>query len=206
MKFKFAITSLFFLSNCAKYESPIFYFHNVSNRPLKEINCKYNGNKFGFDGLWLMGSIKDLTANGSSIKNPSFSAIKLFSYEISNNEEFFGKMVCNLKNFKGETKNFQFEVGKNDIDFLERKHFIIKPWLMPVYFVAGVILPFGIGKNRKVDFFIPHVNIYLSQDNYEIVFSNDKNYFDKDNFYIEIMQKNELNYIKEKTLNKNLNY
>jgi len=206
MKFKFALTFLFFLSNCVKYESPIFYFHNVSDRPLKEINCDYNGNKFGFDGLWLMGSLKDMTANGSTIKNPSFSAIKLFSYEISNDQEFFGKMVCNLKNFKGETKNFQFEVGKNDIELPEKRHFITKPWLMPAYLIAGVILPSGVGKNRKMNFFIPHVNIYLSQDGYEIVFSNDKNYFDKDNFYIEIMQKNELNYIKEKTLNKNLNY
>ena len=205
MKFKLTLTSLFFLSNCVKYESPVFYFHNVSDRPLKEINCDYKGNKFGFDGLWLMGIIKDPTANGSTIKNPSFSAIKLFSYEISNNEEFFGKMVCNLKNFKGETKNFQFEVSKTDVVLPKKKDIHIKPWMMPIHFFLSSISPIGFG-GRGMEFFPPHINIYLSQEGFEVVFTGDKNYFKKDNEYIEIMQKNELNYIKEKLLNKNLNY
>ena len=205
MKAKLILSSLFFLTSCFKYESPIFYFHNVSNRPLKEINCDYNGNKFGFEGLWLLGTVRDITPNGSTIKNPSFSAINLFSYQISSNEEFFGKMVCSLKNFKGETKNFQFEVKKTDLVLSKKKDIHIKPWMMPIHFFLSSISPIGFG-GRDMEFFLPHINIYLSQEGFEIVFTGDKNYFKKDNEYNEIMQANELNYLREKTLNKNLNY
>lgn len=205
MKVKLILSSLFFLASCTKYESPIFYFHNVSDRPLKEINCNYNGNKFGFEGLWLTGTVRDMTPSGSSIKNPSFSAINLFSYQISSNEEFFGKMVCSLKNFKGETKNFQFEVSKNDLVLPKKKDIYTKPCLMPIYFFLSLISPIGFG-GRNMEFFLPHVNIYLSQEGFEVLFTGDKNYFKKDNQYNEIMQANELNYLKEKLENKNLNY
>ena len=57
-----------------------------------------------------------------------------------------------------------------------------------------------------MEFFPPHINIYLSQEGFDVVFTGDKNYFKKDNEYNEIMQVNELNYLREKTLNKNLNY
>jgi hypothetical protein len=134
------------------------------------------------------------------------NSVKLFSFDISSNQEFYGKMFCQLRNFKGEIKKFKFEIKQDDIELPEKRHFITKPWLMPAYLIAGVIFPSGVGKNRKMDFFIPHVNIYLSQDGYEILLSNDENYFKKDNMYIEIMQKNGINYTREKTLNKNLNY
>lgn len=205
MRTKLFLSSLFFLASCTKYESPIFYFHNVSDRPLKDINCDYNGNKFGFEGLWLTGTVRDMTPSGSSIKNPSFSAINLFSYQISNNDEFFGKMVCSLKNFKGETKNFQFEVNKNDLVLDNKKNIHTKPWMMPIYLFLSVISPIGFG-GRHMEFFLPHVNIYLSQDGFEVLFTGDKNYFKKDNQYNKIMQANELNYLQEKLLNKNLNY
>lgn len=205
MKAKLILSSLFFLASCSKYESPIFYFHNVSDRPLKDINCDYNGNKFGFKGLWLTGTVRDMTPSGSSIKNPSFSSINLFSYQISSNEEFFGKMVCSLKNFKDETKNFQFEVNKNDLVLDKKKNIHTKPWMMPIYLFLSVISPIGFG-GRHMEFFLPHVNIYLSQDGFEVLFTGDKNYFKKDNQYNKIMQANELNYLKEKLLNKNLNY
>lgn len=205
MKAKLILSSLFLIQSCTKYESPIFYFHNVSDRPLKEINCDYNGNKFGFEGLWLTGTVRDMTPSGSSIKNPSFSAINLFSYQISNNDEFFGKMVCGLKNFKGETKNFQFEVNKNDLVLDKKKNIHTKPWMMPIYLFLSVISPIGFG-GRHMEFFLPHINIYLSQDGFEVLFTGDKNYFKKDNQYNEIMQANEFNYLKEKLLNKNLNY
>lgn len=205
MKAKLILSSLFFLASCTKYESPIFYFHNVSDRPLKDINCDYNGNKFGFEGLWLTGTVRDMTPSGSSIKNPSFSAINLFSYQISNNDEFFGKMVCSLKNFKGETKNFQFEVSKNDLVLPKKKDIYTKPWMMPIHFFLSVISPIGFG-GRDIEFFFQHINIYLSQEGFEVLFTRDKNYFKKDNQYNEIMQANELNYLKEKLLNKNLNY
>ena len=156
MKAKLILSS-FFLTSCLKYESPVFYFHNVSNRPLKEINCDYNGNKFGFEGLWLLGTVRDMTPSGSTIKNPSFSAINLFSYQISNNEEFYGKMVCNLKNFKGETKNFQFEVSKTDLVLPKKKNIYIKPWVMPIYFFLSLISPNGFG-GRSMEFFLPHIN------------------------------------------------
>lgn len=187
MKFKLALTSLFFISNCVKYESPVFYFHNVSDRPLGELNCIYKYRQFKFDGLGI-------------------NSVKVFSFEIANNQEFFGKMFCQLRNFKGEIKKFKFEIKQDDIELPEKRHFITKPWTMPAYFIAGVILPSGVGGNRKIDFFIPHINIYLSQEGYEILLSNDENYFKKDNMYIEIMQKNGINYTREKTLNKNLNY
>jgi len=198
MKFKFALTFLFFLSNCVKYESPVFYFHNVSDRILTNINCVYKDMKFKFESLNLASPP---VFDGVKVNN-----VKLFSFDISSNQEFYGKMFCQLRNFKGEIKKFKFEIKQDDIELHEKRHFITKLWAMPAYFIAGVILPSGVGKNRKIDFFIPHVNIYLSQDGYEILFSNDKNYFDKDNFYLEIMQKNGINYTREKTLNKNLNY
>jgi hypothetical protein len=187
MKIKLALTSLFFLSNCVKYESPVFYFHNVSDRPITNINCVYKHLKFGFDGMGI-------------------NTYRLFSFDISSNQEFYGKMFCQLRNFKGEIKKLKFEIKQDDIELPEKRHFITKLWAMPAYLIAGIILPSGVGKNRKIDFFIPHVNIYLSQDGYEILFSNDKNYFKKDNEYIDIMQKNGINYTREKTLNKNLNY
>lgn len=205
MRTKLILSSLFLIQSCTKYESPIFYFHNVSDRPLKEINCDYNGNKFGFEGLWLTGTVRDMTPSGSSIKNPSFSAINLFSYQISSNEEFFGKMVCSLKNFKGETKNFQFEVSKNDLVLPKKKNIHTKPWMMPIHFFLNVISPIGFG-GRDIEFFFQHINIYLSQEGFEVLFTGDKNYFKKDNEYIKIMQANELNYLQEKLLNKNLNY
>jgi hypothetical protein len=198
MKFKLALTSLFFLSNCVKYESPIFYFHNVSDRILTNINCVYKDMKFKFESLGL--------ASPPVFDGVKVNSVKLFSFDISSNREFYGKMVCQLRNFKGEIKKFKFEVKQDDIELPEKRHFITKTWLMPAYLIAGVIFPSGVGKNRKIDFFIPHVNIYLSQNGYEILLSNDENYFKKDNFYIEIMQKNGINYTREKTLNKNLNY
>ena len=43
--------------------------------------------------------------------------VKLFSFEISNNREFYGKMFCKLRNFKGEIKKFKFEYGKFDLKY-----------------------------------------------------------------------------------------
>jgi hypothetical protein len=154
--------------------------------------------KFKFESLGL--------ASPPVFDGVKVNSVKLFSFDISSNREFYGKMFCQLRNFKGEIKKFKFEIKQDDIELPEKRHFITKLWAMPAYFIAGVILPSGLGENRKIDFFIAHVNIYLSQDGYEIVFSNDKNYFKKDNEYIEIMQKNGINYTREKTLNKNLNY
>ena len=198
MKFKFALTSLFFLSNCVKYESPVFYFHNVSDRILTNINCVYKDMKFKFESL---GLTSPPVFDGVKV-----NSVKLFSFDISSNQEFYGKMFCQLRNFKGEIKKFKFEIKQDDIELPEKRHFITKLWAMPAYFITGIILPSGLGGNRKIDFFTPHVNIYLSQDGYEILLSNDKNYFKKDNEYIDIMQKNGINYTREKTLNKNLNY
>jgi hypothetical protein len=187
MKFKLALTSLFFLSNCLKYESPVFYFHNVSDRPLVELNCIYKYRQFKFDDLGI-------------------NSVKVFSFDIANNQEFHGKMFCRLKNFNNEIKRFKFEIKQNDIELETPRYYETKPWLMPIYFFTSIIFPSGIGENRKIKFFLPHINIYLSQDGYEILLSNDENYFKKDNMYIDIMQKNGINYTREKTLNKNLNY
>jgi hypothetical protein len=154
--------------------------------------------KFKFESL---GLASPPVFDGVKVNN-----VKLFSFDISSNQEFYGKMFCQLRNFKGEIKKFKFEIKQNDIELPEKRHFINKLWTTPVYFIAGIILPSGLGENRKIDFFIPHVNIYLSQHGYEILLSNDENYFKKDNEYIEIMQKNGINYTREKTLNKNLNY
>lgn len=187
MKFKFALTSLFFLSNCVKYESPVFYFHNVSDRPITNINCVYKHLKFGFDGMGI-------------------NTYRLFSFDISSNQEFFGKMFCQLRNFKGEIKKFKFEIKENDIKLPEKRHYITKPWAMPAYFIAGIILPSGLGENRKIEFYPPSVNIYLTQEGFEVLFCCSEDFFKKDNEYINIMQKNGINYTREKTLNKNLNY
>jgi hypothetical protein len=131
---------------------------------------------------------------------------RLFSFDISNNREFYGKMFCQLRNFKGEIRKFKFEIKENDIKLPEKRHYITKPWAMPAYFIAGIILPSGLGENRKIEFYPPSVNIYLTQEGFEVLFCCSEDFFKKDNEYIEIMQKNGINYTREKTLNKNLNY
>lgn len=186
MKVKLILSSLFFLASCTKYESPIFYFHNVSDRPLKDINCIYKTLKFKFDDIGI-------------------NTVKLFSFYLSSNEEFYGKMFCRLRNFENKTKNFQFEVSKNDLVLPKKKDIHTKPWMMPLHFFLSVISPIGFG-GRDIEFFFQHINIYLSQEGFEVLFTGDKNYFKKDNEYIEIMRINGLNYLQEKLLNKNLNY
>ena len=78
-------------------------------------------------------------------------------------------------------------------------------WFYCIHFFLSVISPIGFG-GRDIEFFFQHINIYLSQEGFEVLFTGDKNYFKKDNEYIEIMRINGLNYLQEKLLNKNLNY
>lgn len=187
MKNKIILSFLIILTNCKNsYESPIFYFHNVSDRPLLNINCFYKNKNFKFDELGI-------------------DSIKIYFFQIFNNDEFFGKMYCQMKNFKNKNKKFKFEITKNDIVLKKKKDIHTKPWMMPIYFILSVISPIGFG-GRDIEFNFPHVNIYLSQDGYEILFSGDKNYFQKNFAYMDIMKQNSLNYTKDEILNKNLNY
>lgn len=213
MKAKLILSSLFFLTSCLKYKSPIFYFHNVSDKPLKNINCNFKNQKFKLKDLNHVFNPTHDDFSRAGIYSYFVGVVDIFQLRISDSEyidkhEFFGDMVCNLETVNG-LKNFKFKITENDLKLSDVRYYESSLFFRALCFISCTVFPCT---KPKPEFYSSMIEVFIAQDGFDVLFFSfddefsKKNPWKKSKEYEEIIRANKLNYLREKLLNKNLNY